>query len=254
MSIRVSQRCQAKTAVPGNGWHRPALHTASCSTMWVRSQLHNRALAHLVQARQTRAPQLSGKNPPEEVGGHAVEEAGVARACRQAHVQLVQVVLALLGSGALHGEQDEGGRLATPVSPCWELCCKGQQASAARFACLLSVRCAQHQPSGAVGKKCMIASRQSAHSALTAPALPGRARPTWLSVQQGGLKDLWQKKRAQRRRGRVGAPQCVRRGRHGQQHGARQRLPSGCGCIQEPPSAAGHRAAPTQHIFRTWVL
>ena len=41
----------------------------------------------------------------------------------------------------------------------------------------------------------MHASRQSEHSALTAPALPGRARPTWLSVQQGGLKDLRQKKR-----------------------------------------------------------
>jgi hypothetical protein len=39
--------------------------------------------------------------PPQEVSGHAVEQAGVAGARGQADMQLVEVVLALRGGGSL---------------------------------------------------------------------------------------------------------------------------------------------------------
>ena len=78
-------------------------------------------------------------------------------------MQLVQVVLALLGGGPLRRQR-------------W----RGQERQVQR-------RCGPPK-----GVNAEAGRRQGAQGRLrlTAPALPGRASPTWLSVQQGGLNDL----------------------------------------------------------------
>lgn len=143
--------------------------------------------------------------PAQEVGGHAVQQACVPRARRQAHVQLVQVVLALLRSGALQGG---GGHRRRGMGVGWSRRMgmwggpgsgpsgrlpAGRQTGTTEYH---SRRGRQPEvqrsqaPAHAFGPPAGGSNGFRGRRALTAPALPGRASPTCETVMQGGLNDI----------------------------------------------------------------
>ena len=187
---------------------------------------------------------------PEEVGGHAVEEAGVAGARRQAHVQLVQVVLALLGCGALWGGLAAGARGQRRV-PLVLHANVVQDASPASCCCCLA-HSAMPVKQGAASTYGSSQGRRSLP--LTAPALPGRASPTWLNVQQGGLKDLRAKERlwqaaplSCKSAFAQGGPRQRQGARSGAAGHAGQQPQPRWGALQ-PPQLQQHGAAQCTHI------